>query len=575
MCGIAGAVWVRPSDAIEPELLDRMTDLLRHRGPDGRGTFHQQYETGEGVGLGHRRLAIIDIEGGTQPIYNEDRTVWISFNGEIYNYQELRQDLIRRGHRFRTESDTETIVHLYEQYGERCVEKLRGMFAFAIWDERQRKLLLARDRLGQKPLVYHQTEGRLVFASEIKSILQVPRLSRKVDPEALNQYLTYGYVPHPRTMFEGICKLPPAHFAVYQNGNLSLQRYWQPDWDAESSRPIEDLQEELRDVLYEAIRLRLRSDVPVGAFLSGGVDSSTIVAVMQKLLPHPARTFTMGFPVEKYDESDEAAQMAKHLGTDHQRLQVSSASASLLKTLTWHFDEPFADSSAIPTFELARATAAHVKVALTGDGGDELFCGYPRYRTVERLAPFDRVPNVVQSMIANRLWQGLPGNVGENTWLAKLKFRMAILRQPPQKRYINWLACFDGRRRNELLSASMKERLHEPVNDFLTSAYQGVSRAAGSRAMICDLQTYLPCDLLTKVDITSMAHGLECRSPLMDHRIVELALAIPLRHHLDNNLPKPMLTRTFSDLIPERLIQRGKRGFSVPLDEWFRGPASQ
>jgi asparagine synthase (glutamine-hydrolysing) len=572
MCGIAGAAWDSNGVPISPQSLDRMTDILQHRGPDGRGVYYQQYENGSGIALGHRRLAIIDLGGGQQPLCNEDGSVWVTFNGEIYNFRELRQDLVKRGHRFKTDSDTETIVHLYEDYGEQCLQYLRGMFAFALWDAKQQSLLLARDRLGEKPLVYHLHEGRLSFASEIKSLLQIPSIVRKVDPEALSQYLTFGYVPHPRTMFCGIQKLPPAHFAKFKRGRFTLERYWEPDWNREDKIPLPELKEKLKEELVESVRLRLRSDVPIGAFLSGGIDSTVIVGLMQEQLPHPTRTFTMGFPESGYDETPYARQAARHLGTEHCELVVDPASAGLLPTLTWHFDEPFGDSSAIPTFGLAQATRAHVKVAMTGDGGDELFAGYPRYQTVQRLDAFDRLPSLVKSLITMPVWQRLTGSDSQSAFLSRLRFRLGILGQPSDARYLNWVSRFQKSQLAHLLSENFQQHIFEQTETEIVQALQVSSRSAGIRAMQCDLQTYLPGDLLAKVDITSMAHGLECRSPFLDHHVVEQALAIPWRHHIDRSVVKPMLTRTFKDMVPKRLQTRGKQGFCVPLDAWFRGP---
>jgi asparagine synthase (glutamine-hydrolysing) len=572
MCGIVGAMWNGKRRSISAETLDSMTDILSHRGPDGRGTYAKQFPSGTGIAIGHRRLAIIDLEGGHQPLSNEDGTVWITFNGEIYNFRELRHELEARGHRFQTDSDTETIVHLYEDLGPQCLHRLRGMFAFAIWDSRQQLLLMARDRLGQKPLVYRQIDDQLLFASEIKAILQVPGIRREVDAEALNQYLTFGYVPHPRTMFRGINKLPPAHYAIYRRGQLCIHRYWQPDWSFESDLPLADLREQLREELEEAVRLRLRSDVPIGAFLSGGIDSTVIVGLMQRLLPHAAKTFSMGFQEAAYDETPFARQAALHLGTEHLELAVNPSSANLLQTLTRQFDEPFADSSAIPTFGLAQATRAQVKVALTGDGGDELFAGYARYHTIERLRVFDRLPKFVRCLVANNAWQLLPGSDGQVANLAKLRFRMQMLRKPSNERYINWVSYFHQAGREFLLSPDYRRQLQETPEDWLIDKLRCSNRSPSLQAMQCDLQTYLPSDLLAKVDITSMAHGLECRSPFLDHRVVELALAIPFCRHQDSAVPKPMLTHTFAAMIPPQLQVRAKMGFCVPLDAWFRGP---
>jgi asparagine synthase (glutamine-hydrolysing) len=573
MCGIAGAAWTDTSGTIDQATLDRMTDILRHRGPDDRGTYWRQFSDGSGVGLGHRRLSIIDVGGGRQPIGNEDGAVWIVFNGEIYNYVELRDDLLARGHCFRTHSDTETIVHLYEEYGVDCLSRLRGMFAFAIWDQRQRLLFLARDRVGQKPLVYAHTDDCLLFASEIKAILLAPGINREVDPIALDEYLTYLYVPHPRTMFRGICKLPPAHYATYRDGKLTIKRYWELDWQYESTAPAETLREQLRDRLDEAVRLQLRSDVPIGAFLSGGVDSTAIAGLTQRHLPHAARTFTIGFPVSDYDESGFARLAADHLKTAHEELVANAQTAGLLPKLCWFFDEPFGDSSAIPTYLVSQITRQHVKVALTGDGGDELFCGYPRYKTVHRLGRFDQLPRIVTRSLANGLWDYLPGGSGNRSIAARLRHRMRLLREPANRRYVSWVALFDARSRHSLYSSAFRQEVREAEPEtFVTEAVMRSSRrSVGTRGMLADLQTYLPCDLLAKVDIASMAHALECRSPFMDHHVVELAASVPFRYHLDRRLAKPMLTATFPDLIPKAIATRPKMGFSIPLDSWLRG----
>jgi asparagine synthase (glutamine-hydrolysing) len=573
MCGIAGAAWIHPDGAIDESTLDRMTDVLRHRGPDDRGTYRQQYSDGSGIGLGHRRLSIIDVDGGRQPIANEDGTVWIVFNGEIYNYLELRDDLIARGHRFSTNSDTETIVHLYEQYGVDCLARLRGMFAFAIWDERKRQLFLARDRMGQKPLVYAHTEDCLLFASEIKSLLHSDAIDREVDPVALDEYLTYLYVPHPRTMFRGVCKLPPAHYAVFRDGRFTISRYWEIDWEYESQQPVETLHEELRERLDEAVRLQLRSDVPIGAFLSGGVDSTAIVGLMQRHLPSPARTFTVGFPIADYDESRYARLAADHLKTAHRELMANPESAGLLPKLCWFFDEPFGDSSAIPTYLVSQITREHVKVALTGDGGDELFCGYPRYKTVHRISHFDHLPAVVTKALANPIWSYIPQGAGNRSVARRFRHRMQLLRQPAHERYVSWVSSFDRPLRHRVYSdAFLDAARHSDPERFVTAAMlRSSQRATGSRAMLADMQTYLPCDLLAKVDVTSMAHALECRSPFMDHHVVELAAAIPFRYHLDRHIAKPMLSNSLKELIPRSIARRPKMGFSIPLDHWLRG----
>ncbi len=572
MCGITGAVWTAHQQAVSTETLEKMTDVLRHRGPDDRGIYREDYDDGSGVALGHRRLSIIDLAGGHQPLCNEDETVWITFNGEIYNYRELRDDLQAAGHHFRTNSDTETIVHLYEQYGDSCVDYLRGMFAFAIWDGRRRRLLMARDRLGQKPLVYQQTAERLVFASEIKSFLQIPDVPRTVDPCALDAFLTFGYVPHPHTMFQGIRKLPPAHLAVFEHGRLTIRRYWTPDPTRETNRSVEDLREQIQHELDEAVRLRLRSDVPLGAFLSGGVDSTVIVGLMQRHLQQPAKTYTIGFPVEGYDETRFARMAADHLGTEHHEFQVQPSAINILPLLSWHFDEPFADSSAIPTYYVSQVTREHVKVALTGDGGDELFAGYPRYQTVQQMSRFDRLPNFVRRLAINPLWNLLPVPAQNTSLASKLRFRLDILRQPPERRYYNWVAVFYEMQCRAIYSDEFARQLvaSDPT-DFVAEPYMASSgRAPGTQAMHADLATYLPCDLLAKVDVTSMAHGLECRSPMLDHHVVELAMAIPFRLLLNGQGAKPLLTSAVPEIVPREIRQREKMGFRIPLDHWFR-----
>ena len=569
MCGIAGAVWTANSDGISQSVLDRMTDILQHRGPDGRGTYFDNAPDGLGVALGHRRLSIIDLAAGSQPLSNEDDSVWITFNGEIYNYRELRTELESAGHRFRTNSDTETIVHLYEQYGIECLSRLRGMFAFAIWDRNHRRLLMARDRLGQKPFVYCHHEGRILFASEIKSLLLVPGVRRDIDRVSLEQYLTYGYVPHPRTMFAGISKLPPAHYAIFQDGQLKTDRYWSIDWEQESSAPAEKLREQLRHELSEAVRLRMRSDVPLGAFLSGGIDSTAIVGLMREHADN-VQTYTIGFPVKEYDETEYARIAASHLETDHHELMVEPNSIGILPKLVWHFDEPFADSSAIPTYYVSQATRQHVTVALTGDGGDELFAGYARYDTIERLGRFDRLPGWLRRLATNRIWDFLPAH-REDSLTRRLQFRMQILRESPDERYVHWVSQFSPGLRQALLADDVTPNGVDSAAFVADVMRKSRSRSPGSMARLTDLETYLPCDLLAKVDITSMAFGLECRSPFLDHKVVELATQLPFSVLRDGMGQKPFLTRTLPDLIPRSLRARGKMGFRIPLDDWFRG----
>jgi len=603
MCGITGGVWTRRQRALDAPTLQRMVSALRHRGPDDEGFFLAGLDIadsaqalpaapqpaaadghpmagstpGFGVALGHRRLAIIDVAGGRQPLANEDGSVWIVFNGEIYNYRPLRRRLEGTGHRFRTQSDTEVIVHLYEEHGLGFVEHLNGMFALALWDARRRQLVLARDRLGEKPLVYRVEPGRLLFASELKSLLEIPDVPRAMDPQALDAYLTYQYVPHPLSIFRGFAKLPPGHLAVYRDDRLEVRPYWQPDFQREEERPLADYAAELRELLTSAVQLRLESEVPLGAFLSGGTDSTIIVGLMQRLLSEPVRTFSIGFPVPEYDETRYARLAAERFGTDHREFRVEPDAVRILPHLVWHFDEPFADSSAVPTWYVAQLTRQHVTVALTGDGGDELFAGYPRYRAVWLGDKVDRLPRLVRRILSSPWWQRLPGATRQKSLLRRLRRFTEALAQPPLRRYLEWIAIFREAQRAELYSEDFLAVLPDvdPL-DFLGSAAARSSRRDPVTSIcLTDLLTYLPCDLMTKVDIAAMAHGLETRPPLLDHRVVELAARMPLRHKFRRGRGKEVLRHAFADLLPRPIQRRAKMGFGVPLDHWFRGPLAE
>jgi asparagine synthase (glutamine-hydrolysing) len=578
MCGITGAVWTEYGRPLEHETLLRMTEVLRHRGPDDEGHYaadvltHAYPGAIAGVALAHRRLSVIDVAGGKQPMSNEDGTIWTVFNGEIYNFRDLRRRLEGSGHTLRTDSDTETIVHLYEDDGVEFLRHLEGMFALAIWDARHRQLVLARDRLGKKPLVYRVENGRLLFASELKSLLEVPGVPREIDPGAVDEYLTYQYVPHPNTIFRGIRKLPPAHYAVYRDGRFNVGCYWQPDFTREVRRPAAEYRRELRRLLTGAVEKRLQSEVPLGAFLSGGVDSSIVVALMQQLVRQPVKTFSIGFPVAEFDETHYAREVAQHLGTDHHEERVEPDAVSVLPKLVWHYDEPFADSSAIPTYYVAQMTRRHVTVALTGDGGDELFAGYDRYRAVKLAGWFDRLPRGAARLLAGSWWQRLPSSQRQKSLVRRMQRFAAAVAQPPARRYYDWMSIFNETRRAELYDEDFLARL--PDSDpfvFLSRAFaQCGGRDQVTAAGLVDLVTYLPCDLLTKVDIASMAHSLECRQPLLDHHVVALAAEMPLAMKMQFWRGKRILLETFGDLLPPSILRRGKMGFGVPLAHWFR-----
>jgi asparagine synthase (glutamine-hydrolysing) len=561
-------------------VLERMTDALVHRGPDAEGHWLQPPNTNElkrnaepslGVALGFRRLAIIDLAMGNQPMDNEDGSVRIVFNGEIYNYQDLRHRLEGSGHTFRTHTDTETIVHLYEDLGLDCFEHLNGMFAIAIWDSLRNRLVLARDRLGKKPLYYTVQNGRLLFASELKSLLQVPGIQKQMDPGAVDLYLTYQYIPHPHSIYQGIHKLPPGHFAVFENGQVKVESFWKVDWSKEISIDQATASQKLKELLLDSIRIRLRSDVPLGAFLSGGIDSSLVVAIAQQQLQTPIRTFSIGFSESDFDETRYAKMVADHVGTKHERFEVNASGMDIVDRLVDQYDEPFSDSSAVPTWYLCELTRQHVTVALSGDGGDELFGGYERYRALEwsgRLQSWLPVSWLNQSWLIKRL----PDSNARRSLLRRVRRFCEALGQPPVERYMNWIQIFGEASRLDLYQESFIQQLPDrnPV-DFLRNAWNKAGkRDLLSCASVADLQTYMPFDLMTKVDIASMAHSLEARQPMLDYRLVEWAASLPSHLKLKGTRGKKLLMDTYHDLLPNEIWHRPKMGFGVPIAKWFR-----
>jgi asparagine synthase (glutamine-hydrolysing) len=570
VCGICGFAGRGGGAEDARALLRQMTAAIVHRGPDDSGHF---VSADGSVGLGHRRLSIIDLAGGHQPMENEDGSVRIAFNGEIYNFQELKKRLEGAGHVFRTNSDTEVIVHLYEEEGPDCVTHLRGMFAFAIWDEPRGRLLLARDRLGQKPCYYLESDGALAFASELKSILVDPGVPRRVNPLALDRYLTYQYVPHPMTMFDGISKLPPAHIGIWEKGSLSVRRYWLPEFDREEPLSEGEYVERTRALVDEATRMRMISDVPLGAFLSGGMDSSITVALMALASTAPVKTFSIGFREKKFNETDYARQVARRYETDHTEFVVEPRCLEVLGALAWHYDEPFADSSAIPTWYVSKMTREKVTVALSGDAGDENFAGYPRYRAVKLASLYDRMPGVLKAFFHPGLWRHLPVSVEQKSMRRRARKLVMALNLPPEERYLTWIAIYDEARKTSLYNDGFRERLagRGSAADFVLGEYaRAPRRDFVSRTTFVDLMTYLPCDLLTKVDIASMAHSLEVRTPFLDHEVIELAAAMPAWLKLRRLNGKYILKKAFADLLPRDIITRPKMGFGVPISRWFR-----
>lgn len=577
MCGITGAIWTNPRREVTPETLRAMTTAIAHRGPDDDGYYHRDpveqspYPPMPGIALGHRRLSIIDLAAGHQPLANEDETVWVVFNGEIFNFQSLRARLEGSGHTFRTHCDTETIVHLYEEEGVDCFRHFNGMFAIAIWDSRRRRLVLGRDRLGQKPLHYFPQADRLVFGSELKALLQVPDLPREIDPAAVDAYLTYQYVPHPQSILRGFRKLPPAHWLVFDEEGTRTGCYWEPDWAAEKNISVADATTQVRELLTDSVRLRLQADVPLGAFLSGGIDSSLVVALMRELTDQPVKTFSIGFPQAAYDETRYARQVAEHLGTEHQEFQVTPNALEILPRLIWHYDEPMADSSAIPTWYVSEMTRRHVTVALSGDGGDELFAGYERYKAADLGAMFDRL-GPLKNWGATFARRFLPEGGAQRSVARRARRFAEAMAMPPVRRYLEWICIFNETRRAELYEESFVAQL--PGSDplaFLETAWNRVGeRDAVTAASLADMVTYLPCDLNTKVDIASMTHALECRQPFLDYRLAEFAIGLPRQMKYRRGVGKWLLREAFAEKLPPEIWNRKKMGFGVPLDSWFR-----
>lgn len=547
MCGICGKIASDSRAPVDEGLVRKMVERLRHRGPDDHGTAS---------GLGHARLSILDLTGAArQPMANEDENLLLVFNGAIYNFEELRANLETRGHRFRSSSDSEVVLHLYEEHGVRCLDRLRGMFAFAIYDRRNHTLFAARDRVGKKPLLYAQTNDALVFASEFRALLADPAIETEPDPEAIDVYLSYQYIPAPLTAYKGIRKLPPAHYMLYSNGKLDLRRYWRLN----RVESVDATEEALREKLEEAVRIRLKSDVPLGVLLSGGLDSSAVAAYARRHVPGRLKTFSIGFEEPAYNESIYAKAVAEHLDTDHTDFTVKPDAVSIVPELVRHYGEPFADSSAIPCFHLARLASQEVKVVLGGDGGDESFAGYDRYRAMaaaDRLCFFSSAATRLLGKGITRLAK--PGSKVDRF------FRHAA--EPPVQRYFHWICYVDDALKEKLYTGDFKA--HRPGWSRLTEAYR--TSNALDRILDVDLETYLPGDLLVKMDIALMAHGLEGRSPFLDHELMEFAASIPSHQKLKRFRTKHILKEAMKPLLPDRIVNRRKKGFGVPIDLWLR-----
>jgi len=563
VCGIAGMVG-RPDEMVDAADIHRMCQTIIHRGPDDEGVYAQGP-----AGLGMRRLSIIDLAGGRQPIHNEDRTLWAVFNGEIYNFLELRQELEGRGHCFYTHSDTEVILHLYEEMGSDCVQKLRGMFAIALYDERRHLLLLARDRMGKKPLHYALHQGGLIFGSEIKAILAVHPELAEINPEGLLQYFYFGYIPDPHSIFQHIHKLPAGHLMEFCKGEVKIRRYWDlPEYGTHPPISEEECVEELERQLEEAVRIRLISDVPLGALLSGGVDSSIVVALMARASSAPVKTFSIGFQAERFNESEYARMVAERFGTDHHELVLDPNLEETLSYLSQMMEEPFGDSSMLPTYYVCRMARQKVTVALSGDGGDELFAGYDRYIVATDRQKFDALPEWMGRVYRNAIHAHVPdGMYGKNlAWNASLNAR---------DRYLDGVSFFPALHRERgLFTDSFLQaagQVPDPLKQWQQIYDDAPAKDALSRLLYLDTKTYLVADILTKVDRMSMASSLEVRVPMLDHKFVEWVTSLPAEWKLRGGRRKHILKKLAERLgIPPALLHRRKQGFQLPLVEWMR-----
>ena len=563
MCGICGKLHFDPAFEIDPVQLERMSNTLYFRGPDDKGHY-----ISNNVGLGFRRLSIIDLHTGHQPLANEDDSVWIAFNGEIYNFQELRKDLEKKGHKFRTQTDTETIVHLYEEYGEKCVEYLRGMFAFAIWDERQKQLFCARDRFGIKPFFYYLDHDKFLFGSEIKAILASEEVRTEMDMKALDSYMAFQYISEDRTIYESIKKLRPAHTLTIRpydsSKRVEIKQYWEISYEPDETKTEGEWCEALDEVLSEAVKLRLISDVPLGAFLSGGIDSSSVVALMSKYSTEPVKTFSIGFNEQEFNELPYARQVAEKFHTEHHEQIVEPESIDLLPMLVRAYDEPFGDASAIPTYYVSKFAREYVTVVLSGDGGDELFVGYDHYPHWNKIHKYNITPAAFNKLFWGSIHKAIPTKV-------KGKGITYLLAQ--NRNYFGKSAAIWHLPER---AALYKRELWSRLKDDPAEGYrESLIKASKAKDFVwkmqeIDMHTYLTDDILTKVDRVSMKCSLEARVPLLDHKVAELSFKIPTKYKLQGNQRKYILKKTMEKYLPESILYHKKQGFAVPLKQWFK-----
>lgn len=568
MCGIAGFVN-KDGNGVDRSVLERMNAAIAHRGPDDDGFF-----TDEHAALGMRRLSIIDVSGGKQPIHNEGGTKWIVFNGEIYNYQEIREDLEQRGHTFYTRSDTETVIHLYDEFEEKCLDRLRGMFAFAIWDTVEKTLFIARDRVGKKPLLYaHRPNGDLVFGSEFQALLAHPDVSREVDTDAIDSYLSYLCVPAPMTAFKAIRKLEPGHWLKWKNGSIETSRYWQPDFSKKIDIGESEAIAETTRLLREATQMRLISEVPLGAFLSGGVDSSIVVALMAEASEKPVKTFSIGFEEQDFSELKYARRVAEHVGAEYNEFIVKPNALDVLPVLVEHYGEPYADSSAIPTYYVAKETRKHVTVALNGDGGDESFAGYERYAAMKLAERYQGIPSLIRKPFIEKSLAMLPSSELKRSRIRDLKRFIKAAELPKTDRYFRWVTAFDQPAKADIYTTGFAAEVSGIKASRFLDHWFSIANGSGilDASLLTDQMTYLPNDLLVKVDIATMANSLEARSPFLDHKVIEFAASLPASMKMRGYQTKSLLKKVAANLVPRDVIYRRKMGFGVPIGKWFRG----
>ena len=567
MCGIVGIVR-NDGKPVDEELLARMNQAIRHRGPDEDGFY-----VNGSVGMAMRRLAIIDLKSGQQPIHNQDRTSWIVFNGEIYNYLELREKLENLGHTFYTNSDTEAIVHAYDEFGADCPKHLRGMFVFAIWNTAKQELFLARDRMGKKPLLYADVNGQLIFGSEFSALLIHPDVSRDINPEALDYYLAFMCIPAPITAYRAIRKLEPAHWLRWRNGNIETGCYWQPDFTKKIDISEEEAGERTIEILRDAVKVRLMSEVPLGAFLSGGIDSSAVVALMSQESSERVKTFSIGFDEQDFSELHHARRVAEHVGAEHHEFIVRPDAVEILPMLVDHYGEPYADSSAVPTYYVARETRKHVTVALNGDGGDESFAGYERYIAMGLTEKYRKIPSFLRESLIRQAVDLLPTDPTRRSKIRSAQRLLAVVERPKAGRYMKWMSVFDDELKEPLYTDSFRQQTQGANPTGILENWFKRANGIGmvDTLLLTDQMTYLPNDLLVKVDIATMAVSLEARSPFLDHKVIEFAASLPQHLKLRRLTGKYLLKKVLRKLLPSENLTRRKMGFGVPIGHWFRG----